>query len=197
MKIQTQVQGTCCNVLASEVVDWLRVFRRLKHCQRWCGESSCSPWFHWRAFTFLRRSWHVLVARLIEGRVELVVENKVTRSGTHPSRRTLIEQLPRRTLIFLLCELKYGGQVKHLSPPRSIWCEIWSRAESYLSRYFRGSETSSHERHPKLLHPSADDSKIFDRYLNGISQNGKCLVNVPCDSWSMIFSGAVESVKGS
>ena len=30
-----------------------------------------------------------------------------------------------------------------------------------------------------------------------MSQNGKCLVNVPCDSWYMVFSGAVESVKGS
>jgi hypothetical protein len=50
---------------------------------------------------------------------------------------------------------------------------------------------------PKLLHPSADDSKIFDRYLNGMPQNGKCLVNVTCDSWSMFFSGTVESVKGS
>jgi hypothetical protein len=53
------------------------------------------------------------------------------------------------------------------------------------------------ESHPKLLHPSADDSQIFDQLLNGMSQNGKCLVNVPCDSWYVVLPGAVESVKGS
>jgi hypothetical protein len=33
--------------------------------------------------------------------------------------------------------------------------------------------------------------------LNCMSQNGKCLVNVSCDSWSMVFPGAVESADGS
>ena len=53
------------------------------------------------------------------------------------------------------------------------------------------------ESHPTLLHPSADDSQIFDQQLNDMSQNGKCLVNVPCDSWYVVLPGAVESVKGS
>jgi hypothetical protein len=47
------------------------------------------------------------------------------------------------------------------------------------------------------LHQSADDSFILASSLNGMSQNGKCLVNVPCDSWYVVLPGAVESAKGS
>ena len=175
-------------VLSSEVAGWLRVFRQPKHVQRWCSDSSCSLCFHWRAFIFLRKSWHVLVARLIEGRVELVAENKMTRSSMHLSRRILIEKLPRCTLNIFLCELKYGGQVKYLSLPRSIWC-LGSGPERSLT--FQGTSEAAKpplkDSHPKLLHPSADDSQTLDQPLNEMSQNGKCLVNVPCDSWSMVF----------
>jgi hypothetical protein len=46
------------------------------------------------------------------------------------------------------------------------------------------------------LHQSADDSLHLASSLNGMPQNGKCLVNFSCDSWSMVFPGAVESVEG-
>jgi hypothetical protein len=38
---------------------------------------------------------------------------------------------------------------------------------------------------------------IFDQPLIDMSQNSKCLVIFPCDSLSMVFPGAAESVKGS
>jgi hypothetical protein len=36
----------------------------------------------------------------------------------------------------------------------------------------------------------------FGQQLNGMSQNGKCLVDVPCDRWYVVLPGAVESVEG-
>ena len=49
------------------------------------------------------------------------------------------------------------------------------------------------ESHPTLLHPSADDSQIFDQHLNGMSQNGKCLVNVLviAGMWSFLVQSLV------
>jgi hypothetical protein len=85
-----------------------------------------------------------------------------------------------------LCLLS-GGLCRH----------YWQKIPVRDARHGALAPPPPNERHPKLLHPSADDSKIFDRYLNGMSQKGKCLVNAPCDSWLMAFSGAVESVKGS
>ena len=38
---------------------------------------------------------------------------------------------------------------------------------------------------------------LFDQPLNDMSQNGKCLVIAPCDSWYVVLPGAVESDKGS
>jgi len=95
-----------------------------------------------------------------------------------------------------------------------VWAQIWRpgqtcrcpvvfdvRSGPERSLTFQGTsevaKPNFNESHPTLLHPSADDSQIFDQHLNGMSQNGKCLVNVPSDSWYVVLPGAVESVKGS
>jgi hypothetical protein len=63
----------------------------------------------------------MLVERLMEGIVEMVVENEVTGDGSYPQWKASFEQLPTRcTRSLLTCEIKHRGQVKHLSLPRSL-----------------------------------------------------------------------------